>query len=376
MTHLQRRFAASFATLGVTAASLLALAHTPVAAGVIANALKSCNNSSVCLQWTNSGSGIAIAGIGTSNNGLTGKTSGSAASGVYGENDASSGGFAVYGSSPHSGTGVYGTSSSGSGVSGSSSSGYGVYGTSNSSDGIHGVASSSNYAAVAGFATGSATGVFGTGSTGVWGSAASGGAAGVYGTAYQSGSGVSAYSEDQSGNYAALEAAAGKSATDIFRGTNAPNNVQCRIDPYANLTCSGSISGGHNMNVRHRTRENRQILTYASESTSPTVEDLGVARMRDGAADVALAPDFRSVTDGTNAYYVFLTPLGDTRGLYIAAQTAAGFRVRENMQGRSNVTFEYRIVAVPLGDRNVRLPLAPAQPRLMMPRLPHPRRHR
>ncbi|MBV9647004.1 MAG: hypothetical protein JO043_06055 [Candidatus Eremiobacteraeota bacterium] len=374
MNHIQQRVTASLAALGVTAASLVALGHTPVGAEVIANAVKSCNNSTVCLQWTNSGSGMAIAGISATNNGLTGKTSGSGASGVYGENDASSGGFAIYGSSPHSGTGVYGTSSSGSGVTGSSSSGYGVFGTSNSSDGIHGVASSSNYSAVAGFATGSAYGVLGTGVIGAWGSAADGtGTAGVYGTAYKNGSGVAAYSNDASGAYAALAASSSNAATPIFLGSNFAHNVRCLIDPYANLTCSGSITGGQNMHVRHITRENRQILTYASESSTPTVEDLGVARMHDGIANVAIPGDFRSVIDGSNAYYVFLTPLGDTRGLYIASQNASNFLVRENTQGRSNVAFEYRIVAVPLGARNVRLPLAPPEKAMMMPRLPHRR---
>ena len=98
------------------------------------------------------------------------------------------------------------------------------------------------------------------------------------------------------------------------------------------------------------------MLTYASESSpAQTVEDVGTGRMSDGIANVRIDPAFASVTDH-RWYYVFLTPLGDTRGLYVSMKTASGFRVRENERGRSNVEFDYRIVAHPLDAKYERLP--------------------
>jgi hypothetical protein len=142
-------------------------------------------------------------------------------------------------------------------------------------------------------------------------------------------------------------------AYDLVSGGN------CTIDGYAELSCTGTITGGARVQVRHTNSQNRHVLAYASESATPTIEDLGAARMRDGVANVEIPSDFASVIDRSNAYYVFLTPMGDTRGLYVSAQSSAGFQVRENMHGRSNVEFQYRIVAVPLGAKNVRLPNAP-----------------
>lgn len=95
------------------------------------------------------------------------------------------------------------------------------------------------------------------------------------------------------------------------------------------------------------TRSGSTISTYSHESRLPTIEDFGEARLEAGQAYVRLNPDFASVT--TRGYYVFVTPLGPTQGLYVSHRTAAGFYVRENLSGRSNVAFDYRIV----GERPV-----------------------
>jgi hypothetical protein len=87
-----------------------------------------------------------------------------------------------------------------------------------------------------------------------------------------------------------------------------------------------------------------------------------------GVARVALDDDFASTIDRSTPYHVFLTPLGDTRGLYVSRKTASGFEVRESQGGRSSVDFDYRIVARPLDAKSDRLPIAPAmrKPRLKL----------
>jgi hypothetical protein len=55
--------------------------------------------------------------------------------------------------------------------------------------------------------------------------------------------------------------------------------------------------------------------------------------MHDGIADVEITADFASVIDRANPYYVFLTPMGDTRGLYVSRQNYGGFQVRETCMG-------------------------------------------
>jgi hypothetical protein len=225
------------------------------------------------------------------------------------------------------------------GVSGSSRDGYGVQGSSLSTSGVYGTTTAA--------------------SSGVLGAVTTSGATGVYGSNEDNGNGVVAESGDTTGHYDALYAQADASSTWIFFGGNEANEVSCAIDPDADLGCSGKIQGA-DVQVRRVTRSGQHVLAYGSESTSATIEDFGTARMYAGVANVSFGRDFASTIDRNSQYYVFLTPLGDTRGLYVSIKTPSGFQVRETEHGRSSLAFDYRIVARPLGAKSDRLPLAPA----------------
>jgi hypothetical protein len=256
---------------------------------------------------------------------------------------------------------------------------WGVYGESQYADGVHGVTSTiqgdSGVAGISLSKTGKGHGLYGdsTNGPGVVGisncaSSASCGKgnpyAGVYGTTNTSGAyGVYGYStkgtgilaESNSPAYIALDALADASTTYIFDGVNAATSNECSIDYDANLSCTGTVSGSV-LKREHRNSEGGRVVSYASESASQTIEDVGTGRLIDGVANVQIDPAFASVTDH-KWYYVFLTPLGDTRGLYVSIKTPHAFQVRENERGRSSVEFDYRIVAHPIDGDGKRLPL-------------------
>jgi hypothetical protein len=163
--------------------------------------------------------------------------------------------------------------------------------------------------------------------------------------------------EDQ----AALEAQGTTTGTNLFLATNSATDNDCYIDAYADLNCTGTIQGSALEGV-HRNGNGQRVVTYASESATATVEDVGTARMSGGVADVQIDPAFASVMDH-RWYYVFLTPLGDTRGLYVSIKTPSAFQVRETERGRDSLEFDYRIVAHPLDAKHARLPAAAAMPR-------------
>ena len=167
--------------------------------------------------------------------------------------------------------------------------------------------------------------------------------------------------------YEAIEAKADSSNTYIFEGFNASTNGLCTIDYNATLACTGGTLV-KNVRTRHTNANGEHVLAYAAESATAMIEDVGTSRMVAGVANVQIDPAFAAVMD-RKWYYVFLTPLGDTRGLYVSMKTASAFQVRENGGGRSRVEFDYRIVAHPLDAKNDRLPLAPAmrRPRDMNP---------
>ncbi len=241
---------------------------------------------------------------------------------------------------------------------------WGVYGLGKTTDGVHGVTNStSGNSAVAGIAnatSGSANGVYGAAfnGPGVYGTSSKSGSSGVYGNFSGPGYGVFAVSSDTSGAYPALVAQGTNFYTYLFYAHNTASGQFCTIDSVAFMECTGGFFGG-NVSIRQRSSGGRHVVAYVSESATPTIEDLGAARLHGGIANVELPADFASVMNRGTAYYVFLTPMGDTRGLYVSMQTPAGFQVRENEHGRSHAAFEYRIIAVPKGKGNVRLPLAP-----------------
>jgi hypothetical protein len=92
------------------------------------------------------------------------------------------------------------------------------------------------------------------------------------------------------------------------------------------------------------TEEHGAQKLYAMESPSVWIEDFGSGALVNGVGTVGIDPIFAETVD-LDEYHVFLTPLGDCNGLYVAAKTAVSFEVRELDGGESSISFDYRIVA-------------------------------
>ncbi|MBD5604018.1 MAG: hypothetical protein IAI48_02855 [Candidatus Eremiobacteraeota bacterium] len=294
-----------------------------------------------------------------------------------------------------SGVAVYGTSKNGTGLRGASTSNFGLKATSTSSDGVFGQ-SSSGAAGVAGTMK-DGNGVYGyttgTGGTGVLGESAG---IGVYG--YSSG-GPGIFASSDSGIYA-LEAY-GNSGTDgayissthvgvVSNSTNGPSFYGRDSDGYGadiegtyiGIVGRAPASGGYplaltdeksnvvfqvdgqgnvlyhgGLNSFARLHDGGSASTFGVATSAPTLEDTGTAQLAGGASSVRLDPTFAAALDTTTPYRVFITPHGDSRGLYVAGEMPAGFSVRESQGGRSSMTFDYRIVATPLGHARERMAL-------------------
>jgi hypothetical protein len=255
------------------------------------------------------------------------------------------------------GIGLYGLSSSSPGVWGQSSSNFGVYGASQYNSGVDGYSPNSN---------------------GVEGASSSG--AGVYGiSSYDAG--VYGYSSYGYGGYFesdSLQALYGIQEYPfgyLFTVVNAPNNAEFYVDNYANGTFSGTVTAtGFNEDLRKR--DGDHVAASIPLASRATIEDTGTARLAGGEGVVRFEPAFASAIDASRGYQVFLTPGGDTRGLYVSAKFEGGFVVRENEHGHSSVSFDYRVVAHPFGSGDATLPALnlrmPARPTLPhVPHLPH-----
>jgi len=125
--------------------------------------------------------------------------------------------------------------------------------------------------------------------------------------------------------------------------------------------------------VPHPDGSHRQL--YCMESPESWFEDFGEGKLIKGNARVQLDSGFASVVK-TNTYHVFLTPYGDSNGLYVARRSKGGFEVKEQRNGKSSLSFSYRIVAKRKdieGKRlaKVKVPKVPEIPKVSkVPRVP------
>ena len=123
----------------------------------------------------------------------------------------------------------------------------------------------------------------------------------------------------------------------------------CTIDTSGDLQCTGSTSAVAAL------PDQRQVRLYAVQSPENWFEDFGSGQLSNGRAVITLEPTFAQTVNTGAEYHVFLTPNGDSRGLYVTGKNATSFEVHEQGGGTSSVTFDYRIVARRTGYENVRL---------------------
>lgn len=103
-----------------------------------------------------------------------------------------------------------------------------------------------------------------------------------------------------------------------------------------------AVTGTKNAAVKDATGNYR--LMYCVESPESWFEDFGAGQLVGGKADVTLDPAFAALVHPED-YGVFLTPEGDSKGLYVTNKSTAGFSVREQQGGTSDLAFRWRLVS-------------------------------
>ncbi len=233
-------------------------------------------------------------------------------------------------------------SNGGEGLVGQSSSSFGVYGLSNSSDGVVAVSTSGN--GVYGSSS-SNDAIVGSSDTGTGLRGVSSGGYGVYGTSPNN-YGVVGVTTSGNGVYGQVSVA--PQAGVVGRQLDSSGNWA--MYAFGNLGATGTKSS-----VVPVDNGTRQVALYAVESPGVWFEDYGSGSLVSGVAKVNIDPIYAQTVNTGVEYHVFLTPDGDCEGLYVATRTATGFEVRELHQGKSNVAFDYRIIALRRGYETKRL---------------------
>ncbi len=298
-----------------------------------------------------------VHGTSTSNDGIVGEST--ADTGVAGVSTAAGSGGPLGGLFGF-GSGIYGKSTSHAGVFGWSDQGRGVVGLSPVGPGVFGFGG--KHAGVAG-TTDASVGVFGSATGRGWG---------VLGTTVGqwlddkhtfSGAGVEGDSVNTlgvvamtQGDFALLSLTRGRT-TAKTEPPNSPNGVAGAfggdvtvdgdlivIGVNGKVHIDGSLEVVGNKHAVVPFPDGSHRALYSVESPESWFEDFGRARLRRGKAQVRLDRAFASVVR-TGDYHIFLSPEGESRGLYVSRLRRGGFEVREQQGGASNLPFSYRVVA-------------------------------
>jgi len=267
---------------------------------------------------------------------MTGGTSGSSFVGVQGNSKTS---YGVVGTSVDIGAaGVQGTSTDGYGVYGLSASGPGVFGNSQNV-GVTGLSVGNN--GVNGQST-SGKGVYGKSTSG---SGVEGFSSSSYGVAAYSSSSIAVFGSSTNfavqGNTTGGIGVYGSSTTgNAVYGVATGGGQAAQFDGTVTVNGSFSATGIKSAIVKDTAGDYRRL--YCQESPEAYFEDFGRATLTGGSVSISLESVFASMVN-TSDYYVFLTELGSSSGLYVSSQTSSGFVV--SSASGSNSAFNYRVVA-------------------------------
>lgn len=285
------------ALAALVAATMGKVTEQPVQAADGDVVLGAANNSTSPTQITNSTpASTAIVGIANGGIGVSGK------GGFYG----------VYGEAVGGGFGIFGFSPSGYGIIAQSTNAVGLFAVSSTQVGGY-CQSTSNY------------GLFATSSSGE-------------GVAGNSGSNIGVHASSSSG--VALRS---DGPTELY-GNVEIGDFETVGSPLYNLNITGDlkVNGQKSAIVRGADGEFRQF--YCQESPESYFEDFGTAKLDRGKTRVNLDDEFKYFVAPNRGFYVFLTPLADTPGLYVSNRDKDGFNVQEIGTKESSIEFQYRVV--------------------------------
>jgi hypothetical protein len=185
---------------------------------------------------------------------------------------------------------------------------------------------------------------------GVWGDSGAVGSAGVFASA-DNGYAILGFNNSDLLETAGFQNDETLDNVSAILTTYGPNfGGQCLIDVSGNLGCTGAksavvpVDGGA-----------RKVALYAVGSPENWFEDAGSGQLSNGSAVISLESTFAQTVNTEMGYHVFLTPKGDSEGLYVSNETPMGFEVHELRHGHSSIAFDYRIMAKRTGYENIRL---------------------
>jgi hypothetical protein len=148
-----------------------------------------------------------------------------------------------------------------------------------------------------------------------------------------------------------------KDSTCLNCGVYGKTNSPCGYGVYSegNMKVDGDFEVTGTKSAVVKLDNGEGLRLYAVESSENWFEDFGSSKLTHGKAVVKIDPTFVQTVNTNIDYHVFLTPRGNCQGLYVTSLGQTSFEVKELNEGKSDISFSYRIVAKRIGFENQRL---------------------
>ena len=88
-----------------------------------------------------------------------------------------------------------------------------------------------------------------------------------------------------------------------------------------------------------------KTATYASTSMSIDVQSRGIGHLNNGTSHISFDKAFNQLIDTDKPIIVTITPIGESNGVHIVNVNKNGFTIKENLNGNSNVQFNWVAIA-------------------------------
>lgn len=119
---------------------------------------------------------------------------------------------------------------------------------------------------------------------------------------------------------------------------------------YATYTKGNNYTSG--LDVHLQKDGDKNSVMYTNVSTDATVMTSGTATLSKGNASIGFDSNFSNIVSEEDAIIVTVTPIGNSNGVYLENVDKNGFSVKENNNGRSDVTISYIAVGKRKGYEN------------------------
>ena len=95
--------------------------------------------------------------------------------------------------------------------------------------------------------------------------------------------------------------------------------------------------------------EDKKIVSYATTASRPEISSKGIAKLINGKGNVSFDKSFTELIDSSKPIIVTCTPMGETKGVFLAEVTSNGFKIKENQNGDSSVSFSW----IAIGEKDI-----------------------